>query len=151
MIIDTLSHAPSYYQLGPRFFTALEFLRTCTPGQIPDGRVDLQGDALYALFQSYRTTPVAQKKFEAHRRYADVQFLVSGRESIVYAPLSVLNPVTAYDEAKDFTLYETASATTPLLLLPGTFAIFLPQDGHKPGCDAGETAEVRKIVLTVRL
>ncbi len=44
------------------------------------GRHDLDGDDLFALVQEYTTRAADECVWEAHRRYIDVQFVVTGAE-----------------------------------------------------------------------
>ena len=150
MILDLLDHAVVAHGLGPQFMIGLRWLAEFSPAT-PDGRYPIDGDNLFALVQSYDTLPAAEKKFESHRVYADIQFIVSGTESILYAPIEQLTAITPYDLEKDFLLYSDPPASTPLLLGPGSFAIFLPHDGHKPCCTAGEICHVKKVVMKVRV
>ena len=150
MIIDTLAAAPSYHHLGSRFVAGLQWLSRFSP-DLPDGRTDIDGDNVYALVQSYDTLPADQKKYESHRTYADIQYVGAGTEVIQYAPTSSLKPATAYDAEKDYLLYGEPAGSTPLHLPPGSFSIFLPQDGHKPGCVSGAPCRVKKVVIKVRI
>lgn len=150
MILDELINAHLYLPLGPRFAAGLEWLRAFDPA-LPDGRVDLQGDDLFALVQTYDTTPGAEKRFESHRRYADIQYVAAGRERILHTSTQRLAVETAYSEEKDIAFYQEPQASSSLLLGPGDFAVLWPGDAHKPGCMAGGREEVRKVVLKVRL
>lgn len=150
MIFDTLKDSVINGSLGPRFTTGLQWLAQLPPG-LPDGRVDLEGDNVYALVQSYDTVPATEKHFESHRAYADIQFIVEGTEVIHYAPVANLTPLNGYNTEKDFLLYADPAVSTPLHCPRGTFAIFHPHDGHKPGCTSGASCFVRKVVIKVRL
>ena len=149
MIFDALANAQAYRHLGPRIARGLDWLADFSPQQ-PDGRYDIDGDNLFALVQSYDTVPPADKKFESHRDYLDIQYVATGHEIIHYAPLRDLQPVTAYDNQKDFLLYGDPEKATPLNFSPGQFAIFYPQDGHKPGCMNGGRVAIKKVVIKVR-
>jgi biofilm protein TabA len=149
MIIAQLSSAPIYASLGPRFAAGLDWLADFSPTQ-PDGRIDIDGDNVFALIQSYETQPAAEKKYESHHAYADIQYLAAGTEVIHYAPVTALQPITPYDAEQDYVLYADPTASTPLLLTPGTFAVFLPADGHKPGCQ-DDPRQIKKVVIKVRL
>lgn len=48
---------------------------------------------------------------------------------------------------------ETAAAYgEPMLLMtPGTYAVFFPEDVHRPFCQAGEPAGIKKIVVKILL
>ena len=93
MILDTLDNAARYESLNSRFAKAFAFLRT-VDGTQELGRHDLDGDACFALVQTYESKPIEKAKFEAHRKYIDVQFIHSGRETIVWAPLSSMKEET---------------------------------------------------------
>jgi biofilm protein TabA len=150
MILDTLSQSASYQPLGSRFVAGLKWLGEFSPATA-DGRYDIDGDDVFALVQSYDTVPPAEKKYESHRVYADIQYIAEGWEVIYYAPTAGLVPRMTYDETKDYLLYSDPAAATPLFLAPSSFAIFYAQDGHKPGCVHKTAARIKKVVVKVRL
>ncbi len=150
MILDTLSQSASYQPLGLRFVAGLKWLLEFSP-QMADGRYDIEGDDVFALVQSYDTVPASEKKYESHRAYADIQYIAEGSEVIFYAPTTGLVSTIGYDEAKDCLLYSDPVAATPLSMAPGLFAIFLAQDGHKPGCVHNTKSRIKKVVVKVRL
>jgi biofilm protein TabA len=149
MIFDTLAHSARYETLHPLFPKTFAFLRT-VDGTQAVGRHDLEGDACFALVQTYATKPLDQALFEAHRRYIDVQFVQSGRETILWAPLSSMQEQTmAYDETKDAALWKQVPDSTSLHLSPGHFAILFPQDAHAPGVVWEKAEPVFKVVVKV--
>lgn len=150
MILDLLPNASRYAALGPRLARGFEWLARFDP-HLADGRYPIDGDEIYALVQSYDTVPAAEKKFEAHRVYLDIQYLAAGQETILYHPTTALAPATDYDSVKDYQLYADPVAATPLLLTPGCFAVFYPPDGHKPGCLHGAAARIKKVVIKARV
>jgi YhcH/YjgK/YiaL family protein len=151
MVIDTLEHADSYAALLPGLDLALAFLRRSDLATLPDGRHEIDGDRVYALLQSYDTRPPAPGKLETHRRYADVQVLLRGRELCGWAAWSDQLRVTApYDAARDIMFCD--GACDFVTLNPGLFALLLPQDAHLPCCQAdGQPSAVRKAVIKIRL
>ena len=150
MILDTLTFASDHRYLRGGFPDAFDWLGHFIP-ETPDGRYPIDGDDVFALVQSYETTPATTKRYETHRAYADLQYLVAGSEIIYYAPLDQLTSATPYDDQQDYELFNDPPISTPLQMSPGTFAIFLPQDGHKPGCSAGSISRVRKAVVKIRI
>ena len=74
MIVDRLANLDLYRGLAPRWVKALEFLRDSDLLSLSLGRHDLDGDRLFALVQDYETKPTEQCRWEAHRRYCDIQF-----------------------------------------------------------------------------
>jgi biofilm protein TabA len=148
MIADSLPHAARYYTLHPLFRTAFDYLRQFPTGT-PDGRHPIDGDRLYALPQSYETAPASEKRFEAHRRFIDIQYVLSGEEVIYHAPTERLEVSDAYHDERDVVFFRDPPAASPTLLRSGDFTIYFPHDGHKPGCVNGAPRAVRKIVIKV--
>lgn len=149
MIQDTLDHAARYEALNSRFAKAFAYLRT-VDGTQALGRHDIDGDHCFALVQTYATKPVESALFEAHRRYIDVQFIFSGRETILWAPLAAMAEQTmAHDETKDAALWKLVPDVTPLHLSAGQFAILFPQDAHAPCVEWEKPEQVFKVVVKV--
>ena len=149
MIFDTLTNASRYESLNSRFAKAFAYLRT-VDGTQPLGRHDLDGDDCFALVQTYETKPQEKALFEAHRKYIDVQFLHSGNETILWAPLGAMAEETmAYDEAKDAALWKLVPDSTPLHMSGGRFCILYPEDAHAPCITAKEPSQVFKVVVKV--
>ena len=150
MILTTLEEADRYAALVPGIDTALAWLRAFDPST-PDGRHPIDGDAVFVLVQSYETGPATEKRFEAHRRHLDVQFVLSGTERILHAPLDGLEVETPYDDANDIVFFAEPGASSSLLVREGGVALFWPGDAHKPGCMAGGRERVKKVVVKVRI
>ena len=149
MILDTLDNAARYESLNSRFARAFAYLRA-VDGSQPLGRHDLDGDRCFALVQAYETKPVEKALFEAHRKYIDVQFVHSGRETILWAPLASMKEETmAYDEAKEAALWKLVPDVTPLHMSAGHFAILFPEDAHAPCIERGQPEQVFKVVVKV--
>ena len=147
MILDVLSRACLYEPLHPVFAAAFAFLRRPDLATLPEGRLALDGERLFAIVQEYETKPLAGGLLEVHRRYIDIQVVVSGEELVGYAPLAGQTVKEPYQEARDIAFLEGRSDLLPLRA--GSFAIFYPHDAHMPSRAAGTPARVRKIVIKV--
>ena len=148
MITDTLAQAFLYEPLHPLFTAAFGFLRGTDVLSLADGRTEIDGDRLFALTQSYETRPVRDGKLEAHRRYIDIQFVVSGEEQIGYAPLGGQPPAEPFSTERDIGFYHGEAAGL-VRLTAGMFAVFFPHDAHLPGRHLTTPSRVKKIVLKV--
>lgn len=151
MILDQLSQWWQYANFGARFAQAFRYLETLN-ARTPVGRVELAGNDLFVMVQTYPTKPVGQCRFEAHRQYADIQFIIAGCEIIRWSPLAALTAVTApYNTEKDVAFFAPPAVSTPLHLVAGQFAVFFPEDSHAPGAECGSAADVLKAVVKVRV
>lgn len=150
MIVSDLEHIERQLPMTASFKKAIEFLRRPESSALPDGRVDVDGDFVFALPQRYETALAETPRFEHHRKYIDIQFIVSGEEIIGWAPAERMTVTEAYDPGKDIA-FGTAKAgeTTPVCLRAGQMAILFPEDGHAPRLAAGEPSAVHKIVMKV--
>jgi len=149
MIAGTLAQSSRYASLSPHFGAAFDFLRDL-PAGLPPGRHDIAGDDCFALVQVYTTKPPAAAKFEAHRNYIDIQFVQSGRETLLWAPVTGLAETKPYDSEKDYALFAAPTNATQLRLHAGEFTIFYPEDAHAPCLELDGPCEVRKVVIKVR-
>lgn len=151
MIVCNLSEFSEQVVLNERMLKALEYLQQAQGLDLPDGRVEIDAERVYALMQSYDSKPKTdQPRFEAHRRYADIQFIVSGKEHIGWAPLETMRAATDYNEAKDvFHGTVDPEAITFVKIGAGQLAVLYPGDAHAPGLSIGAPAPVKKIVVKV--
>lgn len=130
---------------------ALDYLARLGDAMPDDGRVEIAGDRVFALVQSYQTVwPDALIRLEAHRKYVDVQYVLAGQECIAWASTEQMPVSTPYDAAAEAWFGDVpAAATTCVRLNAGQLAVFFPTDGHAPRLAAGAAAPVRKIVVKV--
>ncbi len=150
MITDTLENA-HHYPMGPAWDQSFEYIKTLT-ADTPDGKYPIDGDLIYACVMSYTTQPASAGMFEAHQQYADIQYAIAGLEAIAVADINRLTVSAAYDAGNDVVLFETPSAMPGQVEMhPGTFALFLPQDGHMPKIQLGEPQQIKKVVIKVAL
>ena len=148
MIHDSLTRFARYKGLDPALSAALSWLAAHDLANIPPGRIDIQGDEVFALVQEYLTKPAGQGAWEAHRRYIDVQYIVKGRERVFFAPIKTLHE-GEYVPEKDF-LPLTGDGPS-LVLSAGFFVIFHPEDAHMPGMQIDTAEPVKKVVVKVRI
>ena len=151
MILDTIDNTHLCTGLHAGFAKAFEILRDSTLSQKEDGRYTVDGDKVYYMIQRYTTRPMSQGKLEAHRKYIDIQFLLSGEELLGYAPVKDLTVAEKYNPQKDIAFFNTPKDVTKIKLEPGLFCILFPDDAHLPCCHLAEPAEARKVVIKIRL
>lgn len=146
MIIDTVDNGSLYAGLGPRIARALAWVRETDLAALAPGRHDIEADQVYALVSEYTTKLPDQGRWEAHRRYLDLQCLASGAESFGYAPAATLQ-AGEYIPEKDITWL--AGEGRFVRLEPGRFVIVWPADAHMPGMAEGAPAPVKKVVVKI--
>jgi YhcH/YjgK/YiaL family protein len=146
MILGTIQTGSRYRTVHPGFSQAFDFLEQCFKCGVEPGRYEMDGDNVYALVMQYTPAEKETPRFETHDRYIDIQCMLRGSEYQWYLPRSELRDATQYNEEKDFTLYSFSGEGSRLMLNPGDFAVYFPEDGHLPGMMAGSEDCVRIVV-----
>jgi YhcH/YjgK/YiaL family protein len=150
MIYTALDDAARYESLLDGLADAFAMIGRLNPEQA-DGRIDINGEDCFALMSTYTTRPCNETLWEAHRRYVDVQCLLAGRERLDVAERAALTLRDDYDESKDAAFYTGDIAPVSVELLPGRAVVLWPNDAHRPGIAIDQPAEVRKLVVKIRV
>ena len=121
----------------------IELLKTITP-DIKDGRYELSDGAYYNVCTVAKQGDPAEKVFESHKKFIDIQFVFEGSEQMEYADLQTLPVTQPYAEDGDCALEKGEGVL--LTVNTGDFVVFCPEDAHKPGCGNGTS---RKVIVKV--
>ena len=145
MIFDHVSHIGSYEGIDQRIYAGLKLLEQDFSG-MEDGRYEVNDD-LYFMLQSYETKP--KNEFpESHRKYVDIQYVLSGTEVIGVGAIEEMEQLDAIPE-RDF--YSNRGPVDHITVSAGKFVVLWPQDAHAPGIAVFEPEPVRKCVVKVRI
>ena len=148
--IDREEFSRKYRENPEAWDTAFRFLSGQELARIDLGRYELQGEDLFVNVDEYQTRDEEDTRYEAHRTYADIQYLVSGTEKIGVVPLKQTTVTEPYDAEKDITFLE-APADNYRTADQHNFFIFFPDDAHRPCVKEGVKMPVRKVVVKVRI
>ena len=147
MIFDKLPNWRKHDNLK-HMESAFNFLENKTNYGLAQGKVEI-GPGIHAVISKYSTEPASSKRFEAHRNFVDIHYIVSGVEIIEWTPIGSLEGSSNYDPESDCIFYEKSKGSSKIAMWPGDFIVLMPNDGHKPGCHYFEPSEVHKIVVKV--
>lgn len=151
MILDRLENWALYFDQDSRVGRAMQWLSRRFDESSPDGRIDIDGEDIFALVQGYATLDPSECRFESHRRYLDIQYVYGGGEVMGWKPISALDVVEDYDADKDVAFFAVPPHFTTLEVYPGQFALFYPNDGHMPRLKLSGEENVKKVVVKVRV
>ncbi len=150
MILDTHDNLHLYAALfrGIDPQPLFDWLKTCR--DVPPGeKVDFAGDKLFAKTLRQDTGARDAFKWETHREYIDLQYILGGGEVIEWTPAAKLTADVAYDEKTDFQFYAPAEADALLTMKDGLFTFLFPPDGHKPLVADGSNRHVHKVIVKI--
>ena len=136
----------------PIIYSVLEYLRTTDFSNFLDGAYPMPHTDFILKVQHYKTKPIEDLHPESHKKFIDVQFVVTGEEVLGWCPLSPdLQVHEPYDEKADVTFYKNLLPESSVVLVDRNYAVLFPLDVHRPcgSLDDDEPADVTKIVVKV--
>ena len=149
MVLDVLENKERYYSFHKNFKEAFNFLERSLTEKPEPGKYEIKGDELFAVVQQYETSD--DSSWEAHRKYIDIQFMLSGSEIIEWANIDKASKDAEYVEENDFLDCGVVHDGTECKMEKGYYSILWPEDLHKPKCVWNEKCQVDKIVIKVAL
>ncbi|HAN44124.1 MAG TPA: YhcH/YjgK/YiaL family protein [Ruminococcaceae bacterium] len=149
MITDSLNNAEIYCSLHKGFKAAFDFLKKQDLAKLPAGRYEIDGDSIFAMVQEPALLAPENAKWEAHKKYIDIQYVVSGTEGIGYNNLNTMTEQTPYDAERDIAFYTGKGSI--VAVHSGEFMLLYPQDAHMPLIDVADCKTLKKVVVKVKL
>ena len=130
---------------------AINYLKNNDFVNMKTGIYNIMGEDVYAQVVDKETKSKYEAKAEVHREYVEIQFSVAGNEIIGYAIDTGNNIVTQeLLKEKDSIFYSDVENEVDLVMVPGSFAIFFPEDVHRPWCEYNQQCKVRKINIKIK-
>ncbi|HIE2307522.1 TPA: N-acetylneuraminate anomerase [Yersinia enterocolitica] len=149
MISGSLTQTAFFSGLPERLQWVLAYLAKTPLAQLSCGRHEIDGELIFMNVMEFDTQLAENKKAEMHQIYADVQLLISGIEGIEYSVLTPTEHLEPYHADDDYQLIAEIPDKSQLRMLPGMFAVFLPGEPHKPGCQIAGSGTIKKAVVKV--
>lgn len=118
-------------------------------GAIAPGRYDIDGDDIFVNVMAFALKPAQEKQAEVHRDYLDIQILLSGKERIDYSVLDYAETEEIYHPQDDYQMINNLPEYSSIIMQPGMFVIFFPDEPHKPGCEIDDHQQIKKAVVKV--
>lgn len=147
MIYDNIKNIERYFTLGEKFQKALEYLTSTDFSNLDNGEYEIDGKNIYAIVNEYQTKPLSAGKWESHRKYIDIQFIVSGTEKIGFTESKKTIVLTEYDEEKDVTIHKGEGQF--INVEENHFVIFFNEEIHMPSLAVNIPKQVKKVVVKV--
>lgn len=113
MIFDIVKNLGKYREI-PNLEKIADFIENQNFLKLPNGKIEIDGENLFANVSRYSPKPVEEKDFETHDDYADVHLLVRGVEKMQ-------------------TMDENGKISE-IIAKENDFAVFFVGEAHKPGC-----------------
>lgn len=138
--------------LHPALQKAINFLKETDFNNIKAQKIIIDGDNMYASIMDAKTDYKQNRRPEAHNKYIDIQFSISGGEIMGYGLYDEKLKVTENKlDEKDVIFYDGAINERFATMESGSYMILFPSDVHRPNCCVNETPQaIRKVVVKVK-
>lgn len=111
------------------------------------GMYSIEGKKAYASITLAPSKAPDVAKWESHRKYIDLQYIIRGAEKIEVAPVTSATVTEPYDEKKDSAHY-TANGKY-YTATPAEFYLFFPSEAHRPNIKVDGFDVVKKLVIKI--
>ena len=152
IICDQRDWAQERYALHPIIQKGIDYINQTDFSRLTPGKYDIIPDNMFCLLQEMPTRPAAQMRAESHFNFVDIQYLLSGEETIGVARGAKEHTIIDNHAVEnDIVFYADTQNESLIHLLPGMFAVFFPEDLHRPCCQTHGESVIRKAVIKIHL
>ncbi len=145
MIIDVLANSDKYVKLNSDFKKVFDYLKNHDLKNMQSGKHEINGDEIFFNLNEYETKPA--QKLEAHKKYIDIQVVISGEEYMGYTNIENTTISEEYNSEKDVMFLngnvDKVKADTK------SFLIFYPEDAHMPALCTDTPKKVKKAIFKI--
>lgn len=118
-------------------------LSTLAPGRYP-----VDGDNAYATITLGAPKNLDDSKWESHRKYIDLQYVIMGKVKLGVCPLPLAQVTEPYNEKKDAAHYNADGKY--YTATPKNFFLFFPENVHRPDIKLKGFDTLKKLVIKIR-
>lgn len=148
MIYDHISKIERYKNLNKTIYEALQFLAKADES-LAAGKHVLSDDS-FVNVMDYSTLKVNPVGYETHKKYIDIQYAITGEESVAVRQLPTLNITTPYNEERDVAFCaDDHKPYTEVKIGKGYFLILNSNDAHMPQLCVDEPMTIKKAIVKV--
>ena len=146
--VNKIEFAKQYHANKALWDKAFLFIHDKNLKDIAPGKYIIDGDNVFATITKAPSKEFEQTAWESHRKYIDLQYVITGKEKMGVVPLADATVTRPYDESKDAANYGAQGKF--VIATPKEFLLFFPGDVHRPGIKVKGIDTVKKLVIKIR-
>jgi len=123
------------------------YLKNTDLDALPVGKYAVEGTTATVSVTDNPTKEYDKTTWESHRKFIDLQYVITGAEKMAAAPIAALKITEPYIDAKDVAHYEGTG--TQYEARQGAFFLFFPTDGHRVNIKVDGVEHDKKIVIKI--
>ena len=144
MIIVDAKYSVSV-EAAERFVRACCLISSSTINELPLGRTETEGLDIYVNISKYQRHELNNSLWEAHRKYADIHYVINSSEQLTCAPTDAMTVTQEYsDKTEDVLGYGDGKAVD---LSRGRYVVLLHDTAHCSGVMLAFPERVKKAVI----
>lgn len=152
IICDRRDWPREKHAFHPIIHQALDYISATDFSALAPGKYDIIPGKMFCLLQEMNTEPAEKRRAESHFQFVDIQYLLQGEETIGVARGSAENTIVEdLREKHDIVFYHPPRDEFFISLLPDMFAVFFPEDLHRPCCQSRGESFIRKAVIKIHI
>lgn len=145
---DAVEFAKQYHANKAWWDKTFAFLNDPKIDTLKPGKYVIDGDNVFAMITDGPTKPIDSVRWESHRNYIDLHYVIRGKERIGAAPIASATVTRPYDAVRDAANYSVDGKY--YMASPGEFFLFFTSDAHRPGIRADGYDTDKKLVIKIR-
>lgn len=136
------------YEANPALWDKVfQFLGDSKLATLAPGKYPIEGTDAYATIAAGPPKNIDDVKWESHRKFIDLQYVIAGKVKLGVAVVSSATVTAPYDETRDAANYTAEGKYYEAT--PEEFFLFFPQDAHRPDIKVDGYDTLKKLVIKV--
>lgn len=146
--IDKVEFAKEYHAHKIWWNKAFLYIRDTDLASLTPGDHPIVGEDVFARITEGPLKKIDSSKWEAHRNFIDIHYVIRGREKIGIGLLSAATIIDPYNSKRDISFYKGKG--NYYIADPSTFFIAFPKHIHRPGLEVSGKENEKKLVIKIR-
>jgi len=146
--IDKVEFAKEYHAHTLWWDKAFAYIKNTDLASLEPGDHPIVGEDVFARITNGPLKNIDSSKWEAHKNYIDIHYVITGREKIGIGSLSSATIIEPYNSKRDISFYNGKGKY--YIAEPGTFFIAFPKHIHRPGLEVDGKGTEKKLVIKIR-
>jgi biofilm protein TabA len=136
------------YEANPALWDKVfNFLGDSKLVTLAPGKYAIEGTDAYAMIAAGPPKNIDDVKWESHRKFIDLQYVIAGKVKLGVAAVSSATVTAPYDQTRDAANYTAQGKYYQAT--PEEFFLFFPQDAHRPDIKVDGYDTLKKLVIKV--
>ena len=148
MFADRIENLKLYIPYNEKIKVVCDYLAKTDIHALEVGKYDI-GEGVRVVVNAFTPKTREAARWETHKKYIDLQYLIEGDESMGYLPIEEVE-AAEYDAEKDVShpVPKTGASVSEIALTTGCFAFLEPRDAHRPSVKLHSDAS-KKLIFKI--